>query len=194
MISNETVEQLLETGIGHFNLPEQRTAALAKEANRLSARTLGRPVTGWEQVRRTTFFNDAHNDKTLNTLFGAFRWVPLAFALSEDLTEELQNKAARYRTRELATYFNRVGLNYFRGRKESPASIPRHLDPRELKGVVALVELSGSAHSSLTDSPGQVALLACKNLCEARKIEQVPHEVFTEQPRTSLTLAQLGNF
>lgn len=191
MIGNETIEQLLETGVGHFSLDPHTTMLLKEESKRRSHHIFSRSVSEWERIKRTTFFVGGTN--LSQRLLEGTRWAPRATALATAFEMTLWDLASKYHTPQLATHFNRVGFNHFYGRHNKPACIPPHQDTEILKGVVAVIELTGNADSTLTFEAGDVALLACKNLCDARGIDRVFHNVVTDQKRTSLTFAQLGD-
>ena len=188
--SKEHIDQLLKMGVVQFGVRPERDhwQALVKEARAVPF-WLKRSVAEWVGVQRATYF--VQGQGMAERRLEAWRHVPGASNELRELESSLQLHATERHLPQLATHFNRVGFNYMNGTAGVPARIPSHQDPEALQGIVAVANLEGFDTGSLTPTPGSVALIACRDLCEAVGIEPVTHDVMTYENRMSLTLAHL---
>lgn len=79
---------------------------------------------------------------------------------------------------------NRVGINFMNGSPWDPASIGEHTDPPEETGLVMALELLGN-------SAGRLSFIFSADASKILGLDQPPHSLYSEEPRISITLAEL---
>lgn len=185
MIAPTTFEQLLEEGVARVQIGESH----GKQVEALRKRARGWPdlvsrrIKEWHHVRRATFFEHPVGGLKM-ALLSAAVWVPEAVEFSTQLRDATNRYADEHDVPLLKTPFTNIGIHYMEGWPDDPARITEHLDVEAEKGYVATLSVEGADEGLLT-------LLACKNLCDNRGLEQVRHGTVAIEPRISYYLTNL---
>ena len=146
----------------------------------------------WRRVTRTLPLFVDPPERSLKRLLNAKQWVPAALRASKAIEVALEAASESTGIPEIKTDFNRIGVHRMKGTEVHPAVIGRHVDTEREVGVVAVLSIEGQGENSVADSPGILALVACKNLCDVLGIDQYMHGAESHEPRTSYTFAQYG--
>lgn len=179
------------------NLNDGQLEAMLGEAQtipQLLFRGVQDATSPWINTTRATFFPRNNTNWPAHALGRmilprAEKWLPHSYRFSQHLSGLVklvanQNTVANNIHSLRSWTPNRLGLNYMDGTPSDPAEIKEHTDPVEEVGLVAALELLGNA-------AGRLTFIFSADTCRNLKLPQPPHSVISEEPRLSLTLAEL---